>query len=60
VNSNGWRVPENIQLANPFVFKPQKIVMLMGAESFFELLSVGQRKQGPGFPILKKKQFSAG
>ncbi|XP_052850685.1 uncharacterized protein LOC128261177 [Drosophila gunungcola] len=54
VNTSGWRVPENIQLADPFFFKPQKIDMLIGAETFFELLSIGQIKQGPEFPILQK------
>jgi len=42
VNTSGWRVPENIQLADPFFFKPQKIGLLIGGDSFFELLSVGQ------------------
>jgi len=42
VNTSGWRVPQNIQLADPFFFKPQK------------LLSLGQIKQRPEFFILQK------
>ncbi|XP_051864115.1 uncharacterized protein LOC127566213 [Drosophila albomicans] len=54
VNVSGWKIPDNIQLADPYFFKPQKIDLLIGAETFFDLLSVGQIKQGPECPILQK------
>ncbi|KAH8292646.1 hypothetical protein KR054_004088, partial [Drosophila jambulina] len=35
-------------------YKSRKIDMLIGAESFFELLAVGQIRQGPDYPTLQK------
>ncbi|KAH8338213.1 hypothetical protein KR067_007314, partial [Drosophila pandora] len=42
VNVKDWTLPKNLPLADPYFYKPQRIDMLIGAESFFELLSVGQ------------------
>ncbi|XP_037930540.1 uncharacterized protein LOC119665370, partial [Teleopsis dalmanni] len=51
---SNWNVPSNLSLADPHFHKPQKIDLLLGAESFFELLSIGQIKQGTNLPILQK------
>ncbi|XP_055919381.1 uncharacterized protein LOC129951309 [Eupeodes corollae] len=54
INITKWNIPSNIQLADPHFHKPQKIDLLIGAEPFFELLSVGQIKQGPQYPTIQK------
>lgn len=54
VNVGDWKIPKNLTLADPYFYKPQRINMLIGAESFFELLSVSQIKQGPEYSILQK------
>ncbi|XP_037957049.1 uncharacterized protein LOC119686867 [Teleopsis dalmanni] len=54
VSMSNWNVPSNLSLADPHFHKPQKIDLLLGAESFFELLSIGQIKQGTNLPILQK------
>ncbi|XP_055859254.1 uncharacterized protein LOC129921447 [Episyrphus balteatus] len=54
INTSDWNIPSNIQLADPYFNKPQKIDLLIGADTFFELLSVGQIKQGPEFPTIQK------
>ena len=42
ISTSGWNLPGNIELADPYFFKPQKIDMLIGAEIFFELLCISQ------------------
>ncbi|XP_036317443.1 uncharacterized protein LOC118732417, partial [Rhagoletis pomonella] len=54
VNTNGWKIPQNLELADPNFFKCQKIDILLGAETFFDLLSVGQIKTSPRQPTLQK------
>ncbi|KAH8346294.1 hypothetical protein KR084_005848, partial [Drosophila pseudotakahashii] len=54
VNINDWKIPKNLPLADPYFYKPQRIDLLIGAESFFELLAVRQIRQGPDFPTLQK------
>ncbi|XP_037930699.1 uncharacterized protein LOC119665544 [Teleopsis dalmanni] len=54
VSMSNWNVPSNLSLADPHFHKSQKIDLLLGAESFFELLSIGQIKQGTNFPTLQK------
>ncbi len=54
INVNGWKIPHNIKLADPEFQKSQKIDMLLGAETFFDLLAVGQIKSGPNQPTLQK------
>ncbi|XP_055918418.1 uncharacterized protein LOC129950505 [Eupeodes corollae] len=49
-----WNILSNIQLADPYFNKPQKIDLLIGADTFFELLSVGQINQGSEFPTIQK------
>lgn len=54
ISTIGWSIPNNIELADPLFFKPQKVDMLIGAELFFELLSAGQIKMSPDTPVLQK------
>jgi len=54
VNITDWKIAKNLPLADPYFYKPQKIYMLIGTESFFELLAVGPIRQGPVFPTLQK------
>ncbi|XP_067622000.1 uncharacterized protein [Eurosta solidaginis] len=50
-----WHIPSNIVLAdNQFNHKTKKIDLLLGTESFFSLLSVGQIKLDSDLPILQK------
>ncbi|XP_036346170.1 uncharacterized protein LOC118755444, partial [Rhagoletis pomonella] len=52
-----WQVPDNIELADPHFNKSQKIDLLIGADIFFELLSVGQIKLDSTLPTLQKTLF---
>ena len=54
IDKDSLGIPSNIVLADPEFNRPQKIDLLIGAESFFELLSVGQIKLGPSSPIIQK------
>ncbi|XP_053968655.1 uncharacterized protein LOC128870082 [Anastrepha ludens] len=54
VNINGWKIPKNISLADPEFYKAQKVDLLLGAETFFELLAVGQIKASSNHPTLQK------
>ena len=47
-------IPSNIVLADPEFNRPQRIDLLIGAETFFELLSIGQIKLGASSPIFQK------
>ncbi|XP_075162510.1 uncharacterized protein LOC142235137 [Haematobia irritans] len=47
-------IPPNIQLADPNFAKSCKVEMLIGADIFFETLSVGQIKLGNSMPKLQK------
>ena len=57
INTNKWPIPANVELADPYFNKPQKIDLLLGAEVFFELLEVGQLTLGENNPILQKTVF---
>ncbi|XP_046806904.1 uncharacterized protein LOC124419914 [Lucilia cuprina] len=50
ISITGWNILNNIELADPYFFKPQKIDMLIAAEIFFELLCVGQIRRSPDIP----------
>ncbi|XP_037929892.1 uncharacterized protein LOC119664680 [Teleopsis dalmanni] len=54
ISTASWKIPANIELADPYFYKSQRIDLLLGAETFFELLSVGQIKQSPNLPTLQK------
>ena len=56
-NISDWNIPSNIQLADPLFYQPHEIDMLIGADTFFNLLSVGQIKLNAEQPILHKTVF---
>ena len=54
IDKESLGIPSNIVLADPEFNRPQRIDLLIGTESFFELLSIGQIKLGASSPILQK------
>jgi len=52
-NSEDWKIPANLCLADPQFFRPQKIDMLIGASLFIDLLCVAQIKLADGLPFSK-------
>nr|XP_036212672.1 uncharacterized protein LOC106624857 isoform X1 [Bactrocera oleae]XP_036212673.1 uncharacterized protein LOC106624857 isoform X1 [Bactrocera oleae]XP_036212674.1 uncharacterized protein LOC106624857 isoform X1 [Bactrocera oleae]XP_036212675.1 uncharacterized protein LOC106624857 isoform X1 [Bactrocera oleae]XP_036212676.1 uncharacterized protein LOC106624857 isoform X1 [Bactrocera oleae] len=41
-NTSKWDIPANLQLADPYFYKPQRIDLLLNAEIFFESLQEGR------------------
>lgn len=54
IDIRDWKIPNNITLADPSFFEPSTIDMLVGAEYFFKILSVGQFKPHKSGPIFQK------
>uniref|UniRef100_A0A1I8PRY2 CCHC-type domain-containing protein n=1 Tax=Stomoxys calcitrans TaxID=35570 RepID=A0A1I8PRY2_STOCA len=54
ISINDFNLPPNIDLADPDFHRRRGIDMLLGAESFFSLLSVGQIRLGENLPTLQK------
>jgi len=54
VNCAQWSIPTNIELAYPRFYKPARVELLIGAEIFFELFSVGQIKLGSHHSSIQK------
>ncbi|XP_058977598.1 uncharacterized protein LOC131802148 [Musca domestica] len=54
LSANNFNLPSNIELADPEFHRRRGIDILLGAESFFSLLSVGQIKLGENLPTLQK------
>ncbi|XP_059221526.1 uncharacterized protein LOC131996094 [Stomoxys calcitrans] len=54
LETSNWNIPKNIQLADPSFDKPDRIDILIGAELFFDLMSVGQIKIAANLPVLQK------
>ena len=52
-----WKIPGNINLADPSFNKHCRIDLLIGAELFFDLMSIGQIKLTSHLPILQKTQL---
>lgn len=52
-----WNLPPNTELADDNFYKSRKIDLLIGTETFFDILSVGQIKLGPNLPKLQKTLF---
>ena len=48
------KIPDNIPLADPSFNHAQKIDLLLGAENFYELQSIGQIKLGNLLPTIQK------
>lgn len=57
LNKNPLKIPSNLTLADPSFDKAAPVDMLVGADTFWELLSVGQIKLGRGYPILQKTKL---
>ncbi|XP_037942580.1 uncharacterized protein LOC119675452 [Teleopsis dalmanni] len=54
INISSWKVPPNTPLADEQFFKSKRVDLLLGAESFFDILSVGQIKLYENLPVLQK------
>lgn len=54
---NHLKIPNSIKLADNTFLKSNKIDMLIGADTFYDLLCVGQIKLAKGQPILQKTQL---
>ncbi|XP_049309563.1 uncharacterized protein LOC125777819 [Bactrocera dorsalis] len=52
-----WNIPQNIRLADPHFFEPQRVDMLIGASLFFDLLCVGQIRLAENLPLLQKTKL---
>jgi len=47
-------IPKNIKLADPYFDEPQHVDLVLGADVFHDLLSVGQIKLDNNLPTLQK------
>lgn len=54
ISIKDFNLPPNIDLADPEFHRRRGIDLLLGAESFFALLSVGQIRLGENLPTLQK------
>ncbi|XP_037805276.1 uncharacterized protein LOC119599551 [Lucilia sericata] len=54
---SSWNLPPNTELADENFFKSKRIDLLIGTETFFDILAVGQIKLGPNLPKLHKTLF---
>ncbi|XP_033252781.1 uncharacterized protein LOC117192220 [Drosophila miranda] len=54
VNFAQWKIPANLQMADPQFYKPAKVDLLIGAETFFDLMCVGQLKASSEHPTIQK------
>ncbi|XP_036347133.1 uncharacterized protein LOC118756475 [Rhagoletis pomonella] len=54
IDISAWNIPSNIELADEQFYKSTRIDLLLGTETFFSLLSVGQIKLGDNLPVLQK------
>ncbi|XP_073845474.1 uncharacterized protein [Musca autumnalis] len=57
INTSQWKIPQNIELADPLFYKPQPIDVLLSAEVFFDLLLDGRISLGNGLPCLTNTVF---
>jgi len=57
VDIGDWKIPENLQLADPEFHIAQRVDLLIGASLFYELLCVGQIRLLPGLPLLQKTRL---
>ncbi|XP_028152827.2 uncharacterized protein LOC114346251 [Diabrotica virgifera virgifera] len=54
INRSQLNVPTKLLLADQNFEKPGPVDLLIGADTFWDILSVGQIKLGPGLPIIQK------
>ncbi|XP_055588800.1 uncharacterized protein LOC129741119 [Uranotaenia lowii] len=57
VEYESWRLPHNVQLADPSFSEPGEIDMIIGAEQFFDLLLEGRFKLSNDGPSLQNSVF---
>ncbi|XP_050516397.1 uncharacterized protein LOC126891261 [Diabrotica virgifera virgifera] len=54
INRSQLNIPTKLLLADQNFEKPGPVDLLIGADTFWDILSVGQIKLGPGLPIIQK------
>nr|XP_029732110.1 uncharacterized protein LOC115268197 [Aedes albopictus] len=54
LNVSNWIIPEEVTLADPDFYKPQRIDLLIGAELFYHTLRTGQIQLGVKLPVLQE------
>lgn len=57
IQTSTWKLPANIELADPSFFKPQPIDILLGAELYLDLLEAERIKIDEHLPILQNTQL---
>ncbi|XP_037929941.1 uncharacterized protein LOC119664542 [Teleopsis dalmanni] len=57
IDVSSWNLPPNTSLADELFFKSKRIDLLLGTESFFDILSIGQITLGANLPVLQKTLF---
>ncbi|XP_073814297.1 uncharacterized protein [Musca autumnalis] len=57
INIEDWSIPKNLTLADPAFNRPDKIDILLGAEHYHELLSIGQIKLAKNLPTMQNTVF---
>lgn len=57
VEISSWNIPKNIVMADPWFNVKSKIDMLLGAQMFFKMMSVGQIELSESLPMLQKTVF---
>ncbi|XP_074032056.1 uncharacterized protein [Leptinotarsa decemlineata] len=57
LHSTKMNIPGKLNLADPHFDKPAPIDILIGADTFWDLLSIGQIKLGDGLPTLQKTKL---
>ena len=53
IDPSTWQIPSNIKLADPMFYEPHEIDLLLGADIYFKLQSIGQIEIGENLPILQ-------
>lgn len=57
INVSTWPIPKNLPLADPNFNQPGHIDVLLGAEFFYQVLSIGQIKISDHLPTLQNTVF---
>ncbi|XP_026479809.1 uncharacterized protein LOC113386232 [Ctenocephalides felis] len=57
IDYEGWKIPDNVSLADPSFNVPGSVDMLIGVELYFDVLQQGCIRLGNHLPILRKSSF---
>ncbi|XP_038114647.1 uncharacterized protein LOC119768603 [Culex quinquefasciatus] len=58
IATNGWSIPDGIELADPAFFQSKKVDIVLGIECFFEFFETGRRiSLGDNLPALNESVF---